>query len=178
MAEIALTSLKICIQHLYDDMHSRQETARYVTDLGYEGCAEIADPNGQDGGNIDADRVKNVLCQVVINKCFAKRVDLTTVPPDRQGLKKLLCDSLLEHRMVPFFNIPAIVPHDMTSPLDFIKNNILKSCATQTFLKKFIACQFQLKWKTPNGWNLAIMVFVKLCGELNVMALKTWSKTF
>ena len=56
--------------------------------------------------------------------------------------------------MVPFFNILALVQRNMTSPLDFITNNILKSCATQTFLKKFIACQFQLKWKTPNGWPM------------------------
>ena len=89
-AGITLDSLEKCIRSLYEDMHSRRETAKYVTDLGYEGCAEIADPNGQDGGNIDADRVKNVLCQEVINRCFAKRVDLTTEPPDRQGLKKLL----------------------------------------------------------------------------------------
>ena len=30
--------------------------------------------------------------------------------------------------------------------------NILSSSTSQTFLKKFIECQFQLKWATRNGW--------------------------
>ena len=82
MGEKELASLEIRTRNLYENVASRRKTAGYLTELGYEGC--------DDGGNIDADRVKNVLCQEVINRCFAKRVDLTTEPPDRQGLKKLL----------------------------------------------------------------------------------------
>ena len=150
MVEKELDSLEIRIRNLYENVASRRKTAGYLTELGYEGC--------DDGGNIDADRVKNVLHQEVINRCFAKRVDLTTKPSDRQGLKKLLCDSLpknIKTRQIDlYFNLDVLVQHrrKLKSPLDFIEKNILYSSTIQTFLKKFIECQFQLKWATDNGW--------------------------
>ena len=131
-AEKALDSLEICVQNLYKTLASRRKTAEYLTELGYEVC--------DDGGNTDADRVKNVLCQEVINRCFAKRVDLTTKRPDKQGLKELLCVSLPTKRCV------------LTCPLDFFRNGIRYTATSQTSLKKLIECQFQLKWATCNGW--------------------------
>ena len=150
MGEKALDSLEISIRNLYENVASRGKTAGYFTELGYKGC--------YDGGNFDADRVKNVLYQEVTIRCFAKRVDLTTKPSDRQGLKMLLCDSLpknIKRREIDlYFNLKVLVDHRrrLKSPLDFIEKNILYFSTLQTFLKKFIECQFQLKWATGNGW--------------------------
>ena len=83
-------------------------------------------------------------------------VDLTK-RPDKQGLKKLLCDSLpkniREKKIDFYFNLDVLLQHrrKLKSPLDFIQKNILYSITLQTFLKKFIECQFQLKWATDNG---------------------------
>ena len=157
-AGITLDSLEKCVSNLYKNTDSRRKTARYLTELGYEECAEIANANGQDGGNIDADRVKNFLYQEVSNKCFAKRVDFPTNVADKDGLKELLCDSLPKRITIrgidSYFNIPHLVKYrcELRSPLDFITNRILSPKTSQTFLKKFIECQFQLKWATPNGW--------------------------
>ena len=157
--DITLDSLEKCVTNLYQNTDSRRETARYLTGLGYEECAEIANANGQDGGNIDADRVKNFLYQEVSNKCFAKRVDFPTNIADKDGLKELLCDSpprrIKRKGIDSYFNIPDLVQYrcELRSPLDFITNRILSPKTSQTFLKKFIECQFQLKWATQqNGW--------------------------
>ena len=123
-AGITLDSLEKCVSNLYKNTDSRRKTARYLTELGYEECAEIANANGQDGGNIDADRVKNFLYQEVSNKCFAKRVDFPTNVADKDGLKELLCDSLPKRITIrgidSYFNIPHLVKYrcELRSPLD------------------------------------------------------------
>ena len=168
MAEIALTSLEICMRNLYKNIDSGRETAGYLTELGYEGCYH--------GVNIDADRVKDVLHQEVIIRCFTKRVDLTTDPPDEQGLNELLCDSLPEsmkkRRIDSYFRIDKLVKHrlKLTCPLDFIEKKILYPSTIQTFLKKFIECQFQLKWATSNGWPREFSYY-KFC---DVMISQPW----
>ena len=134
-AKKALDILEICIRNLYENVDYRRKTAEYLTELGYEGCYHRVKK--------DADRVKNVLCQEVINRCFAKRVDLATKRLDRQGLKELLCVSLPKRKTKRCV---------LTCPLDFFTNGILYTATSQTSLKKLIECQFQLKWATCNGW--------------------------
>ena len=102
-------------------------------------------------------------------------VDLTK-RPDKQGLKELLCDSLpgsmIKKGIDSYFRIDKLVKHrlKLTCPLDFIEKKILLPSTIQSFLKKFIECQFQLKWATGNGWPREFSYY-KFC---DVMISQPW----
>ena len=131
-------------EKLHEDEGFRSTVAHELYDMGY-----IAEPE------FNAEQVHDVFVKAV-NLSMKYTVDLRKDDPLlKEKLKKLLVDTLpsnIKNREIEYYltdKLPNLaVQNTLKSPLDFLKEGCIKSSANQTFFKKLIECQFQLKWNT------------------------------